>query len=99
MNKIVVPGYNDSMKKVNKYIEVIAMFDKNGIRPLRWRILENDQLTVIKVDASQLIENDGNVSINNRIAFRCVSHFDNGQKREYVLQLNICKMKWSLWEY
>ena len=85
------------MKVVSKKIEMIAWFKEDGkIRPLKFRVIEDEVYKVIAVDQiikSGLEKYGGNLMC----VFDCQSEI-NGRLRRYQLKYEIDTMKWILFK-
>jgi hypothetical protein len=85
------------MKVVSKKIEMIAWFkDDGGIRPLKFRMMEDEVYKVIVVDQiikSALEKYGGNLMC----VFECQSEIDE-RLRRYQLKYEIDTMKWILFK-
>jgi len=96
-NKCSRVNGGDGMKVVNKPIEMIAHNKPDGsIRPLRFRLQEEDELQVIKVDkifASSIGEVDGNVTY----IFSCMVAI-HGINHMCEIRYDLMTTKWLLYK-
>ena len=81
------------MKIVSKEIEVIAYFDSDGkIKPLRFRIEEDDIYKVIKIEnviSTQLQD--------KKLVLNCSSTIGNSEKI-FEIKYDTEKFTWILWK-
>ena len=86
------------MKVVSKSIDVIAFFEKDGgVKPLRFRISEDEEEKVIKINrvVNREIEKlAGNVMEK----FVCSSCID-GIEKIFEIKYDVTKYKWILFKY
>ena len=86
------------MKVVSKSIEVIAFFEKDGgVKPLRFRISEDDEEKVIKINrvVNREIEKlAGNVMEK----FVCIASV-NGVERIFEIKYELLTKKWILFKF
>lgn len=81
------------MKIVSKEIEVIAYFDMDGsIKPLKFRIEENDTYKVIKIEKIISTQLEDRILI-----FKCCSIIGD---REMIFEIkyDVDKFTWILWK-
>lgn len=94
--KTIIGTGGDIVKVINKTVDVIAYFDKEGnIRPVSFRSPdENGELVVVKVD--RLVgRKTEKIAGTTYIAFRCQSVV-HGIEKVYELRFNTDKIKWVL---
>lgn len=85
------------MKVVCKPIEMIAWFEKNGeIHPIRFKVLENDQVKVIAIQRVQAVHLE-KLAGNPMYVFDCQSHID-GLVKIYQLKYEVRTCKWFLFK-
>lgn len=84
------------MKIVAKEIEMICYFNKEGVKPLKFKYLEEDSYKVIKVD--RVISRDNEKLCGNiALIFDCQSVID-GIEKLYQLKYLVSDMKWLLYK-
>lgn len=85
------------MVVLNKPVEVIALFDKNGMpRPYKFRIEDNEGVWIVyKVD-SVLFRKKETVNKLSNIIVRCKGNMD-GAIKEYELKYDVTNTRWSLY--
>ncbi len=102
-------AYHIKMKRISRHIDVKAKMTGSGkIRSLKWRILEDNEYVVIKVDVvlGYRKENKyGEITSGTfgpksyqspaRIFFWCRSVIQ-GRDRDYVLKYDIERCEWKL---
>lgn len=85
------------MKIVAKPIEMIAWFTKEGLpHPIRFRIIDEDTLQIIKVDKIILRDKE-KIAGNQFIIFNCQSNI-NGFEKIYQLKFETDTCKWILFK-
>ena len=86
------------MKAVSKSIDVIAFFEKDGgVKPLRFRISEDEEEKVIKINrvVNREIEKlAGNVMEK----FVCIASV-NGVERIFEIKYELLTKKWILFKF
>ena len=86
------------MKVVSKSIDVIALFEKDGgVKPLRFRISEDEEEKVIKINrvVNREIEKlAGNVMEK----FVCIASV-NGVERIFEIKYELLTKKWILFKF
>lgn len=84
------------MKLINKPIEMIALFNKDGkVKPLKFRLInEDDQYTVIKIKQVNVINKEKYQGIWHYI-FLCEVTL-NGKRRLCEITYNTKIMEWRL---
>lgn len=81
------------MKVISKGIEVVAYFDIDGsIKPLKFRIEENDTYKVIKIE--KIISTQWEDKI---LIFKCSSVIGD-REMIFKIKYDIEKFTWILWE-
>lgn len=88
----------DKMKVYMKPVEMIALFDQEGIpSPLKYKIQEGDEGgIVVKVD--QIItRTEEKLAGNRMIIFRCQSEID-GVLKPFELKFEVQTCKWYPWK-
>ena len=84
------------MKIINKNIEMIATFTRDGdIKPIRFRISENDELVVLKIDRVVKKEKE-KICGENVFRFTCMLTVNNAE-RLCEIRYNTNSMIWTLW--
>lgn len=84
------------MIMLNKEIEVIAVYTKDGIRPLKFRIEDEDQQwKVYKID-KVLFRKKEVINKTAHIIVRCQGNVDEIMK-QYELKFDVANTKWSLY--
>jgi len=85
------------MKVVAKPIEVVAWFnEKGGIRPLKFKIREQEEFSVIKVD--RMVHTHLEKFVGNPMqVFDCQSTID-GEVRTYQLKYELATNQWILFK-
>lgn len=86
------------MKVVNRPVEMIATFTKNGtVRPARFRLQTEEQSEiVVKVDRI-IAQNLEKLAGNKMLVYRCQSII-NGSERIYELKYELDTCKWVLFK-
>jgi len=85
------------MKVLMRPIEMIAWFTKDGVpHPLRYRMEERDEKTVIKVD-QVLATKEEKFAGNRMLIFDCQSEV-NGQLKRFELKYELSTCKWFLYK-
>ncbi|OPL09252.1 MAG: hypothetical protein AVO33_07250 [delta proteobacterium ML8_F1] len=85
------------MKVVAKPIEVVAWFnDKGGIRPLKFRVMDEEEPQVVKVD--RMVHTHLEKFAGNPMhVFDCQSTVE-GQTRIYQLKYEVATGRWILFK-
>ncbi|MGL4772955.1 MAG: hypothetical protein ACRC2K_05250 [Clostridium sp.] len=85
------------MKVVSKSIQVIAAFDNlGGIKPIRFKLDEEDKNVVIKIDRI-ITEEMEKLAGNIMKVFNCISVI-NGVERRYQIKYEIKTCRWILFK-
>ena len=89
------------MRKISN-VDVIVLFDQDGIHPIRFKLHENDEAVVIKVDYFKILgrERHGEIAEftwREDMVFDCKSRI-NGRDRRYRLKFSVKDFVWELWE-
>jgi hypothetical protein len=85
------------VKIVAKEVEMVAVFDKQGIpKPLRFKIDDDDGLYVVKVDQVVSTESIRPAGME-ALVFRCQSVI-NGIEKQYELVYRIKPHRWELYK-
>lgn len=84
------------MIMLNKEIEVIAIFNKDNIKPLKFRVQdEEENWNVYKID-KVLFRKKEVINKSTNIIIRCKGNID-GFMKEYELKFDIANTRWSLY--
>lgn len=85
------------MKVVCKVIEMIGYFNKDGlIKPIRFRMEEEDNIEVIRINHIINIKEE-KLCGNNMVIYTCSANI-NGSERIFELKYDIGKCKWMLFK-
>lgn len=85
------------MKVVAKKIEMIAYFDKDGkVKPLRFRLEEDDANTVVKINKIITIEMEKYCG-NKMLVYTC-SAVINGVEKIFEIKYDIEGHRWILFK-
>lgn len=84
------------MIMLNKEIEVLAIFNKDNIKPFKFRIQdEEQQWQVYKID-KVLFNKKEVINKSAHIIFRCQGAVD-GIMKSYELKFDVANTRWSLY--
>ena len=86
------------MKVVSKSIDVIAFFEKDGgVKPLRFRISEDEEEKVIKI--SRVVNREIEKLAGNVMEkFVCIASV-NGVERIFEIKYELLTKKWILFKF
>lgn len=86
------------MKVVSKSIDVIAFFEKDGgVKPLRFRISEDEEEKVIKIN--RVVNREIEKLAGNVIEkFVCIASV-NGVERIFEIKYELLTKKWILFKF
>lgn len=85
------------MNIINKEIDMLAQFNKNGsIRPIRFRIEENDEQQVIKIKTIKHVDEQGNFKQKIR-KFSCDVEV-NGVTKNCEIIFDLLSLEWKLYK-
>ena len=86
------------MKVVNRPIEMIATFTKNGIvRPAKFRMQTEEQSEIVIKVERIIAQNLEKLAGNKMLVYRCQSII-NGRERIYELKYELDTCKWVLFK-
>ncbi|WP_297419133.1 hypothetical protein [Clostridium sp.] len=85
------------MKAINKAVDMVVLFDKNGVKPIRFKIInedEEEQVVKIKRVISKEKQKIAGVSY---IIFNCVVEL-NEYEKNCEIRFNVMDMIWYVYK-